>query len=237
MSQFGDPFLQSAPGWTQVPVETRWPSANAQTTTYDVSEYRNVGGAIGLNPEGPVSHGTVTFRWTSDAAGTRQVGVQGIPLTSLIVSNYQLNIPNLGPYLHVEYKPYVGPNPITLNLSGTNVDRTLPGDTILIEDTDRVVGAQATYTVYPCDYFAGTVGLYFEAVRTEMIGGLPALVPVPDARATFYAVNLTDDNRKMLAMGPGRATAITPMGTWFCVIWNPLTVPITYTLAAVPLLT
>jgi hypothetical protein len=214
-----------------------YPALGSETKTYPVSEYRNVGGAIGLDPEGPFSRGTIKFRWTSDAAGERQVGAQGIPMTSLIISNYLLNIPNLGAYLRVEYKPYFGPNPITMNLFGTNVDRTLPGDTILIEDTDRAVGAQATYTVYPCDYFAGQVSVYFEAVRTEVIAGVPALVPVPEARVTFYAVNLTDDNRKMLTMGPGRASVITPMGTWFCVVWNPLTVPITYTLAVVPLLT
>jgi hypothetical protein len=221
-SLIGPPFLQSAPGFRAAP-ELRYPAIDDPNgPTYDVGAYRNLAGVIGLDPNGPVSHGMMCFRWTSDAAGERQTGVQGFPLTSLIPSMAQLNLPNLGRYCYVDYTPQVGPNALAVSLFGTQIDRTLPGDTFLIEDMAQEV--VTTKTIYPADYCAGEVGVFFEA-STAL------------ARATIYGVNLTDDSRRLDVLPPGRWRTITPMGTWFVVVWNPTPAPITYTLAMTPLLT
>ena len=55
----------------------------------------------------------------------------------------------------------------------------LCGDTILHEEIDKDMPANTAWAIYPCDYFAGTVGVYFDAVTAD---GVP--VPVHGRRST-----------------------------------------------------
>ena len=94
------PPVLTVPAWTETSTAT-WPAAG----TLDVSASPRLGGFIGLCPTGvnwqgsscPVSTGEVTFTWYADPAGEQVTGVQGFPLSSLIVSNALLNVPNEGP--------------------------------------------------------------------------------------------------------------------------------------------
>lgn len=216
---YAPPFLQ-VPAWTNVTQRARYPIYG----TYNLSDSHFIGGIAGLDPSGPVSHGVLTFFWTIDAAGQQIVGVQGLNLSSLIVSTNQLRIPNQGPYLYVTYQPFVGPNPLALNLFGTNVGNVLqhiPGDTILLNEHNRTLGPYAATAIYPCDYFAGEARLYLSA---------PAGV-----RATVYGADLTDQFWPLDATGPGSLTTITPMGTWLVVISNSTGSAVSYTVAVTPL--
>lgn len=214
------PVLQLS-AWTNISQMTRYPAVG----TYNVSSAKYVGGVIGLNPLGPLSHGIVTFFWSSDAAGEQIVGVQGMNLSSQIVSLNQLKVPNLGPYLYLTYQPIIGPNALAVNLFGTNIGTILPewpGDTILIDEKNQTLAPETATAIYPCDYFAGPVRLSLMA---------PAGVTV-----TLYGADLTDHFWPLESLTNGSATTITPMGTWLVVVSNATSGSITYTIAATPLL-
>jgi hypothetical protein len=211
---------------------TRFPA----TGSFDLAGLPYLGGVIGLNPGGDNtgadnSRGVVTFFWT--VAGGGIVGTQGMPLSSQIVSMAEMRLLNRGPSVYLTYQAFSGTNGLAATFFSTSVGGALPllcGDTILHEEIDKDMPANTAWAIYPCDYFAGTVGVYFDAVTADG-------VPVPSARATFYGTNLTNDDRKLDVVSPGRATVIVPIGTWFVVVWNPTPAPIKYTLSVVPLLT
>jgi hypothetical protein len=218
--------------WTPMSGQNRWPSLGTvdevgrPMRTYDLHSQPYIGGVIGLNPSGDVSRGVITFFWTFDAVGEHIVGTQGMHIASPIPSMAELRLLNRGPFVYMTYQAFSGTNGLSATMFSTDVGGPQPlmcGDTILIEDIDQPVVANATKTIYPCDYFAGQVGVYFDAP--------------PAARATIYGVNLTNDNRKVDVISPGSAITIVPVGTWFVVVWNPTPAPIRYTLAMVPLLT
>lgn len=213
------PFLQLS-AWTNVAHTTRYPAAG----TFDVSDFPYVGGVIGLNPLGDVSHGVATFFWTSDASGLNIVGVQGMNLSSLIVSLNQLRLPNLGPYLYLTYQPVLGSNPVSATLFGVKSGMPLPewpGDTILIDERDQPLAPHADTTWYPDDYFAGPVRLYLAA---------PEGVTV-----TVYGADLLDQFWPLDALTNGSLTTIAPMGTWLVVVSNSTSGSVTYTVSATPL--
>lgn len=232
-SLYKDPFL-TIPAWTSIPSLKRYPSSG----TFDLHDMAYVGGPIGLNPAGDFSRGVVTFYWTIDAAGEHVCGVQGMHLTSSIPSLAELRLPNRGPYLFVTYQPYAGPNPLAASLFGTNVGGKQPllcGDTILIDEQEKTLAAATLNTavppaivpmllpIYPCDYFAGEVRVYFAAPT--------------GVKATLQGADLTDQFWILEEFGPGRFTTIVPLGTWGIVINNPTLSPITYTLSVTPLIT
>jgi hypothetical protein len=214
-------FLQIS-AWTSIGAKTRYPASG----TFDLSNYGYIGGIIGLNPSGDLSHGVVTFFWTSDTAGQQIVGVQGMNLSSLIVSTNQLRLPNQGPYLYITYQPFLGPNPLAANLFPTNVGNVLqeiPGDTILIDEANRPLGAYTSTAIYPADYFAGEARLYLSA---------PAGVTV-----TLYGADLTDQFWPLDSTTNGSITTVCPMGTWLVVVSNASSSQVQYTVAVTPLLT
>lgn len=211
------------PGYNHVAELTRWPAAEEDPPTVDVSSSPYLGGIVGLDPEAAHHTGTVILKWTTDLGGTRQVGTQGIPLTSLIISNAELSIRNRGPYLYMTYQPYTGDSFLTANLFGMDTgDRQLLhcGDTILVEEMNKALGSYTSTAVYPADYFAGDVDVTLWA---------PEGVTV-----RLVEVNLTNDNRDCNWMGPGSRRMIVPVGTWFMVISNATPNTIYYTLAVTP---
>jgi hypothetical protein len=212
----------TVPAWTPHVGVTRYPATGA----FDLGHRAYLGGIIGLQPDGEFSRGVVTLYWTRDPEGTEIVGVQGMHLASAIVSCAELRFLNRGPYLYLTYEAFSGANGLAVKLFATDIGGTQPllcGDTILIEEVDRTLAASSVATVYPCDYYAGQALLYLDA---------PAGV-----KATLYGVNLTDDNRPLDQVGPGRAMLTVPLGTWFVVVWNPTAAPVTYTLAVTPWIT
>lgn len=212
-------FLQ-VPAWSNISTTTRYPTVG----TYDVSDVSNIGGIIGLySGSGAVSHGVVTFFWTLDSAGTEIVGVQGMNLSSLIVSTNQLRLPNLGPYVYITYKPIIGPNQIAVKLFGTNDSNRLPeipGDTILIDES-RTLAAHTAVTFYPDDYYAGWARVYLNA---------PAGVT-----ATIYGADLTDQFWPLDQLSNGSMTTITPLGTWLVVVYNSNPQSVTYSIEVTPM--
>ncbi len=219
MSLYSDPFLH-IPAWTDHTAEVRYPL----TGSYSVCEWSHVGGVIGLDPSGAVSHGVLTFLWTMDEAGDQIVGVQGINISSQIVSLNQLRIIHQGPYLHLTYQPFVGANPLAATLFNTTIGSPQPelaGDTILIDEKDRPLAAQTSEAIYPCDYFAGQVRVY--------LGG-PATL-----KATLYGADLTDQFWPLDIFAANvPVTTIVPLGSWMIVVSNPTPAAATYTLAVTP---
>ncbi len=221
MNQFSPSFL-CLDAWTDHAIArdvTRYPA----TGTVDLREWSYIGGPIGLNPEGPASVGVATFFWTSDPEGAHIVGVQGMHLSSLIVSLAELRLLNRGPYLYLTYEPWSGPNGLAANLFGTTVGGSQPyliGDTILIDEQDRTLAAGSTETWYPCDYFAGDAQFYLEA---------PAGV-----RATVHGADLTNQFWLLDSTGPGGKRTIVPMGTWLVVVHNPTPFAVPYTVSVTP---
>jgi hypothetical protein len=217
------PSFMQVPAWTTMQSgKTRYPDKG----TYDLSNFKYLAGQIGLRPDGPAGRGTATFFWTSDAAGDHIVGVQGMPLASLIVSQNQLRIPNQGPYFYMTYQPFSGPSNLAANLFGSNVgspNQQIPGDTILIDDKDKPLTARTATTIYPDDYFAGSARVYFSA---------PAGV-----NATIYGDDLTDQFWPLDSMGSGSMTTIVPLGTWMIVVYNSTSAPVKYTLSVTPSVT
>lgn len=231
----------NVPAWTKLSNKTTYPTSG----TYDVSQYRYLGGFVGLEP-GETSAGVVTFDWYKDRAGTELVGVQGLPVSSLIVSTAQLRVPNLGPYVKVTFTPFTQPYPekcaaggcpFAMRLFGTNRPSLLPlipGDSILIDTVPtpepgvvpkvvpEVVPPETSTAIYPDDYFTGPVRLFLESS--------------PGVTATLYGTDLTGENWPLDKLSAsGSTTTFAPFGTWFVVVSNPTTSPAGVTLAATPL--
>jgi hypothetical protein len=165
----------------------------------------------------------VTLFWTTDVDGHHIVGVEGLSLSSLIVSTNQLRVPNLGPRLYLTYQPFVGTNPLAANLFGTNAPSAMPaipGDTILIDEV-RTIPANSTQVFYPADYFAGYTRVWLQAP--------------PGVMVTMYASDLTLQWWPLETFTNGAVTTITPMGTWMVVVWNANHEPVDYALAVTPL--
>jgi hypothetical protein len=224
MSMFG-PSLWSMFGWNTVATKTRYPA----TGTFDVSSFSHLAGCVGLGPD-QTNHcrGALIAYWTSDPEGTHIVGVWGQQLTSLIVSNNILRIPNEGPYLYFTFEPFFGQCQMTVNLFGTNAahwQSSIPGDTILIDDADPMtictVPPNTVHTTYPCDYFAGDVGIYFDAPA-----GVQAWVGGFDYLDQMWILDKFP--------GAGRYRSIVPVGAWFMSIYNTTTATIKYALTVTP---
>lgn len=227
---FGPSFLQLS-AWTCQPSPSRFPAVG----TYDLSSYQYVGGTIGLNPavpsvgqpaaSGDLSHGIVTFYWTSDASGLNIVGVQGMNLNSLIVSLNQIRLPNQGPYLYVTYKPVLGSNCLATNLFGTNAAAAMaenPSDTILVDYRNQPLPPGAAVAWYPDDYFAGQARFYLDAP--------------PGVTATIYGGDLADAWWPLDSVSGGNSTTtVTPMGAWLVVVENTTGGSITYSVSVTPL--
>lgn len=232
MNQYAAAPFMLVDAWNEhAPVRTvtRYP---AEGSAYPLREWSHIGGFIGLNPKGPPTRGVATFFWTRDPEGLRIVGVQGMHLTSQIVSNAELRTLGRGPYLYVNYESWMGPDgPDGLatgpaaDLYGTNAAGAQPyliGDTILITERDRPLAAATSEAIYPCDYFAGEVQLSFSAPA-----GVFARVYAADLTDVFYPLG------QPMAPGEDRRT-IVPMGTWMVVTSNPTGAPIAYTLVVTP---
>jgi hypothetical protein len=211
------PMRLNVPAYTDVGHAT-YPAVG----TLDVSGYDSVAGILGLCPTGqnwqgvncPFSNGEITLRWYDDPAGAEgQVGVQGLPLTSLIPSNAQLSIPNQGDYLRVEFEcfPRGSTCPLFMRLRGTNRAARVPlstPDTLLVEDEDQPFDAcnGTCRTVYPADYYTGPMHAFLAA---------PAGTTV-----TLYVFNLELVPRRAGVYGPGMFELRTP-GTFFFFVSGP----------------
>ncbi len=235
MNLHQDPFLTIGAPWAPMPqTKVRYPSANALVPTYDLRTVSHLGGVIGLNPEAPLSAGTVTFRWTSDAAGEHIVGTQGIPLTSGIVSMNELRLPNRGPFLYLTYQPFQGVNLLSANLFGTNVPCRLPqwpGDTLLFTEYGRPLAPTLPgqgETLYPDDYFAGECFVFFDAWDQQT--GKKVAGPC----VTFHAADLTNVWYQFGAAPIGQTRIVAPIGSWSAMIHNPTDAAIAYALTVTP---
>lgn len=203
-SLYGAPFLH-VNAWTPHASPTRYPAVG----TYDVSEWSYVRGNIGLDPAGPWSAGVLTFVWTWDEDGEWVAGIEAMHLTSLIVSQNEPHLETRGPHLFLIYAPFFGPNALAASLAGSNAQsrfRELPGDTILVDEKDKILPPNGTATIYPCDYFAGE--------------GLLWLSSSPGVVAWVYGFDLTNQNWPLVSTGSGSVKAVLPMGSWFVFVYN-----------------
>lgn len=239
MTLYTEPFC-CVPAWTSVTSKTRYPEEGTYPVTMPY-----LAGPIGLDPGGAEQRGVVTFFWTSDKAGEHIVGVQGMHLSSLIVSMAELRLMNRGPYLHMTHEPFAGANTpggtnaLAARLFGAQVGGSKPlliGDTILIDVQDRTLAGStaadpSTETWYPCDYFTGFADFYFEANDSN---GHP-LDASSGVRVTLHNYDLTDQAWLVNSFKPGEPrTAICQLGTWCVVVHNPTSKEITYAMSVTP---
>lgn len=215
-------FLEIGAPWSGVTTLTRYPA----TGTYDVSSMQYVGGVMGLDPASGYGFGTMTFFWTSDAAGAHIIGPQGISLASGIPSLAQLRIMNQGPYLYMTYQPFAGVNYLHANLFLTNVSSPLPelpADTILVTEA-HTLASNLSVGIWSADYFAGEAVLFLDAPQGVYL--------------TVYGVDLTGQYwaTDTVKPGPGKMTVL-PMGAWLVVVSNPTNDAIAYRATVTPLLT
>ena len=223
------PTIFNVPAWTPQSTLLRMPATGATC----IGDYAYLGGSAGLNPNGDTSRGTLTLKWTTDAFASQEIGNQSLPLASLIVSQNQLRLPNLGPCVYLTYTPYVGTNGLALTLSGTNAASPWPeiaGDTILIDAT-LTIPPNTSVGVYPDDYFAGQVRF---AINCDQ----------PNGYVSVYARDLTDQYwwldatpTGLAANTTGAITSAAPLGTWWTVASNASANQATCRLSATPLLT
>lgn len=137
-------------------------TAPTQTMTIqDVSRFAYLGGRD-LSQTQP---STVTLQWFSDVASSSLLGNRTFQLSPLIQDAAQYRLPNLGPFVTASWSTLTGANlNHTVTLIGTNRSHPLefiPTNPILLDDQGASLAANQTVTLYPQDYYAGPLAMYF----------------------------------------------------------------------------
>lgn len=204
-------------------------STQVQSPVLDMSRYAYLGGLIGVGNGAAV----VTVTWYADVAATVQLGFRAFSLQFTKLSPAQIRIPNLGPFAQVVISSIGGPpfnNHATI--IGTNRYHPLefiPPNPYLIRQQASPIGAGASVTVTPQQYYSGPMMVWFEPGNAGMTATLENLQP--DANVDLIAQIIAASVNQTIV-----TTWIAPPGSWFIQVNNPGGAT-TYYLTATPSLT
>lgn len=126
----------------------------------DVSRYAYVGAWVSCTA-GTV---LVSISWFLDAAGSIPLGSQQFVADSHITNPLTSRLVNLGPFCDVSISQVVGGSSVSMVMIGSNRDYPIaitPVNPVLMDQQAAAIGANATVTVYPFDYYAGPVQFGF----------------------------------------------------------------------------
>ena len=173
----------------------------------DVSRYSHVGFFIGQQAVPQF----ITFEWFLDPALTQQCGQQFFVMDPSINAPMQGHYANLGPFLSVTANCIPNPGHFTGLFWASNRDvgyPITPNHPVLIDQQNVTIGATTTIDIYPQDYYAGPVTVWFS---TDFAAG---------AFRIFYEnVSASWDILVQIALsatGDNRLTTIVPAGAWRC---------------------
>jgi hypothetical protein len=193
---------------------------------FDLRLYKRVGGVIGLEDDlSTIQFGNVDLRFFKDPDGTKPTGVMGLPVTNLIVSLAELSLPKQGPYMRVEFEPFVGVCRLGFRLFGTNTESNLvlqAPDNMLVTEKDKTLAANTSTTVYPADYFAGEALVYLNAQ------------PWVTARIVAFDLTCVQYDVDVPVIGGTSRTITMPFGAWAVVVSNHSESPADYGVTVTP---
>jgi hypothetical protein len=196
----------------------------------DVSRYSRLGGFMQVGLQGML----VELSWYADSAGTVGLGSKQFMLTNLINDAMQPLMINMGPFCKVSLQGAAAGNyqPI-IKLYGTNRDHPLefvPMQAVLIDEQLLGIGANGTQTIYPSDYYAGPLNVWYQPAFAS---GAVAFEYLTIANAW----DLFDHTTQTVASADYRYTTITPTGAWRVIVGNNTAAASDFYLAATPTLT
>ena len=190
----------------------------------DMSRYACVGG-YDINQSGPCN---VLMTWYADAAGTVPLGSRSFQLSQLIIRPAQYRIPNIGPFLQIEWTQLGAGNLIhTCNIIGTNrQDPTIfiPYDSLMIDQQNAFLGANASQDTYPSSYSSGPHGVCVLANQNMLVTFIT--LSAGNTWDTFYQQLVTAGEKLV-------DTVVTPNGAWKANVMNEAANVTTYYLTAV----
>jgi hypothetical protein len=201
-------------------------NASIASGIFDVSRFGYLGGTL----QESQSQCDVLLQWFLDANGTITVAQREFILSSLIPARAQIRLPNLGPFCQQIVSPVGGVNyTCACQLFATNRVHPLefiPRNAIVVDQQNASLGASANVGVYPNDYYAGPVGVWFECGQNAAW-----------AVETLLSNNVWDVlfNSATIAGATNTYTEIvTPPGAWRAIVGNSTAVATTFNLAFTP---
>lgn len=210
-------FPSLSPGVTNAPVNTG---------VMNVARYAYLAGQV----QEVLSGCGVAINWFADQAATIQLGARVFQLSSHINSPMQFKFINLGPWAQVFVSPQSGANyHFTGQFFASNRQYPLeaqPANPVIVNQQSVPIGAGAIVQVYPIDYYAGPIMLWYYLPIAGMFINLQVL----DGLGNWDNINQT-----VLTAGATQAFQLmtTPAGAWRLNVDN-TGAATTYTIAVTP---
>ena len=192
----------------------------------DVSRFAYLSGHLTCN----TNQCSCAVLWWADAAATISIGARVFRLSDQIGGTALIRLPNLGPYCNFQFTQAGAPTfAIRTYVIATNRVHPLefiPGNPVLIDQQTAAIGASSTSTVYPSDYYAGPVSVwYLPAYASGDVN-----IQVLTSGGTWdYIARLANS-----AAGSFLTTMIAPPGAWRVIVSNNTAGASTYTLGVTP---
>ena len=194
----------------------------------DVSRSGYLGGYLTGSGVGAI----FTATWYIDAAGTIPIGTRAFVLIDNILSEAQVRLPNLGPFVQLALDPLTNGNfSYSAQVFGTNRVHPLefiPSHAALIEETNTPVPATSTLFYYPQDYYSGPVQVY-----TSPTGAVTVAIQLIDPLGNWYNTTLYT----VAANANDTREGIAPPGAWRMAVVNGGGSSVNISLAVTPSMT
>jgi hypothetical protein len=164
-----------------------------------------------------VNPSALQFVWTSDAAGIDVVGTRQFIVAPAIANPLQFRLSNLGPYVNFEQVPVGGLNwGCAGSMSGGNRQSLLeaiPTQSVLIDQQAIAIAGNGQATIYPTDYYAGPMSVWF---YPQFATGSLVLLGLTPAN-TWDNLNVYNNT---VANPIVPLTWIAPFGAWRILVGN-----------------
>jgi len=156
-----------------------------------------------------------TYSWYSDKDATVTLGQRSFVVNSNVTTAAQLRLPNLGPFLQVRLAAIAAglfqPCGALVFTNRPHPLEFVPSSPVLISRQVAALGAGATDTLYPSDYYAGPVSVWVQpsnaAFQFALKGADPAGTDV------FF-------DFRPLPVGNSTFNLVTPPGLWYVQVTN-----------------
>lgn len=204
-------------------------ASNITTAIFDVSRYAYLAGFDNVGG----GQGQVDIQWFSDSLGANQVAQRQFVLdSSHVSSSAQYRLPNLGPFVQLQWSFVAGSPSHSSIIFATNRFHPcefIPFNPVIINQQVVTLPASGTVTSYPTDYFSGPVWVNIQAsqiynVRIQQLDFL-------DNWNNIYGLN------NVAANVLTEFSTIMPAGAWRVNVTNTTSTAGTVTVTVVPSLT
>lgn len=212
-----------------------WNLSTGPNTTDWVSPVLDVSrfAYLGMNIAALLGQPQVNLAWYLDAQATIACGTRVFALDTNISGNAHARILNLGPFVQITIARVTAPQ-YYLQIQAYATNRVypfefIPTNPVILSQQNVAIGAGINANVYPVDYYAGPVNVWFDAAYAN--GGVSLQYLNQSGTWEF------NDERVTTAVGVYTYQMVTPPGAWRLVVGNNTGGASSYYLVVTPSLT